>query len=68
MIKNVKNQVNRRIKTEAKIFLVSLRIENVGNSKKVTLRVKTIFSMGIFFLEKHNVKIVLSVFTGENYT
>ena len=39
-----------------------MRIENEGKSKEVTFRVKTIFSMGIFFFEKHNVKI----FMGKN--
>ena len=63
MIKNIEKQVNKE-KTEAKFFLLSLRIENEGKSKEVTFRVKTIFSMGIFFFEKHNVKI----FMGKNYT
>ena len=37
MIKNVENQVSRKINSEAKIFLVSLRIEDGGNSKEGTV-------------------------------
>lgn len=41
MIKNVKEQVSRRINSEANTFLRSLRIEKEENSKEVIFRVKT---------------------------
>lgn len=41
MIKNVKEQVSRRVNSEANIFLRSLRIEKGENSKEVIFRVRT---------------------------